>query len=416
MRRDNPCNTLFGLPAWSRRWTAARASASNCAAAVAASYYTSPSHSPNEKLAWALAGKVDFFRRFLTGGSKLLGIASITLFILSTLDLIEVASFDIDSRTTTVGITFVSGGLFELLLSLFPKINRSVTPIYNGTLRFTENFLVKFASVMILLCGLEPISGTDRFLPALPCVLGKLYTTIIPISTALIIPHAITGMTEYKRYKRIASGNTSSSSSCYPTDLCNAPSNRRAYWDTLSNAAITALSMISLIATVSMILDVRDPSNAVPKIATIAYELAPAVVLSGFFGALSYRKKTSQDTKKLMFAFNQFVNPSLSNFYVAIYLTFSVLAAPVEFFTPLTTNLGYFFVALAYVSIPALNFLRAYEAYRFEYSIPQKIMAGRGGISTTSTPRRRGDQRGLLDVNAEDDHDASSDDASLAHS
>jgi len=136
------------------------------------------------------------------------------------------------------------------------------------------------------------------------------------------------------------------------------------------------LSMLSLMATISVILEVRDPNQNVPKIATIVYEFSPAIFMAVLFGILEYRKQTTRSTKRLMHAFAHYLEPTLANYYVSAYIIFGVFMAPVYLITDtpaLAVNV--FFIALTYLSVPVLNFFRAYESYRFQYTLPDALRA-----------------------------------------
>jgi ABC-type transport system involved in cytochrome bd biosynthesis fused ATPase/permease subunit len=83
---------------------------------------------------------------------------------------------------------------------------------------------------------------------------------------------------------------------------------------------------------------------------------------------LEYRPKTSEDTKQVIYLSNQFIGPTLSNFYACVYFTFSVLPTIFGFRISSLTTVGNIILStLAYTTVLLLNGLRAKEATRYRY-------------------------------------------------
>jgi len=172
---------------------------------VTSSFFTSASYTDNERRAWGLSGTFDFFRRFLIGGSKISGVVSIILFICSTVGIIRATALE-KNHAWIVAPAFLLGALFELFLSVFPIVNRAVSPVYNGLFLLTERFFLEVASIMILLCGLEQLPNIpSRFLPDRKCVHNVRYVILIPV-LIFSIPHFISSIAEHGKYQHVAAG------------------------------------------------------------------------------------------------------------------------------------------------------------------------------------------------------------------
>lgn len=350
---------------------------------------------------WKYKSNSDIFRRYIISAAKAVSITSLIIFFLESQSLVATEAIWATYRPYAVGFTFLFGGLVEPLLSSRPNLNVIFLPIWNCLIFALQDILLKLASSMIIFCGLEKVPDVPgRYLPERTCVEQRnVYIKIL--APIFAISCLYSGYREYMNYKDLANMMTTSNrqvsrlSRTILGTLKYCLSCFRINEDDLQNLSVSGssfLSMISFIATLSTIFNIKDPDNETPRAATIIYQTAPAFLLS--FLSYVLQKSASDDIKaqssvtddqqqysnslalkvqRHLFTFNRFTKPTLANLYACSFFTFSVLPAIFNFENHYTTALDIITSAFAYISILILNYLYSLEAKWFKYDAPAII-------------------------------------------